>query len=202
VLSTLRRGAYAILERNLTDDEVESFRKYLELLRKWQSVHRLLGSSEIEWIVERILLDSLLFRRILPESARDIVDAGSGAGVPGIPLKIVDRELKLTLVESRQRRVSFLSTAVRELALTGIDVRGDRLEALVRPFAGCFDAVVARCAGDVGYLFGIGIYLVRPGGVVIASGPPKEHPLPAGHWVTVPGIRAGQSRRFAVFKRP
>jgi 16S rRNA (guanine527-N7)-methyltransferase len=156
----------------------------------------------VDWIIDRIFLDSLLFRRVLPESARDVVDAGSGAGVPGIPLKIVDAGLRLTLVESRQRRVSFLSTAVRELSLTGVDVRGERLEALVQPFAGRFDAVVARCAGDVGYLFGVGIHLVRSGGIVVASGPPEEHPLPAGHWVTVPGIRAGQSRRFAVFERP
>ena len=164
-------------------------------------MHRLIGSSEPQWIVERIFLDSLLFRRVIPEDARDVLDAGSGAGVPGIPLKLVDPSLKLTMVESRQRRVSFLSTVIRELSLTGTQVIGDRLEAVVRSSSGRFDAVVARCAGDIGYLFGLGAHIVRPGGMVIASGPPRKHPLPAGEWVTVPGVESGKTRRFAVFIR-
>jgi 16S rRNA (guanine527-N7)-methyltransferase len=170
-------------------------------LVKWQSIHRLLGSSEPKWIVERIFLDSLLFRRILPADARDVLDAGSGAGVPGIPLKLVDPRLRLTLVESRQRRVSFLSAAIRELALAETRVVSERLEAVVRDSSGRFDSVVARCAGNVGFLFGIGAHLVRPGGVVIVSGPPEEYRLPAGQWITVPSVSPGETRRFAVFVR-
>jgi 16S rRNA (guanine527-N7)-methyltransferase len=170
-------------------------------LVKWQGVHRLLGSGEPKWIVQRIFLDSLLFRRVLPAWARDVLDAGSGAGVPGIPLKLVDPGLQLTMVESRQRRASFLSAAIRELSLSETQVIAHRLETVVRESPDRFDAVVARCAGDVGFLFGIGAHLVRPGGVVIASGPPKEHPLPAGRWVTAPGLTPGEIRRFAVFVR-
>jgi 16S rRNA (guanine527-N7)-methyltransferase len=171
-------------------------------LLKWQKVHRLIGSSDPKWIVEQIILDSLLFRRVLPAEARDVLDAGSGAGVPGIPLKLVDPELRLTMVESRQRRASFLAAAIRELSLSRTELIADRLESVVRTSPDRFDAVVARCAGDVGFLFGIGAHLVRPGGIVVASGPPKEHPLPAGRWVTVPGIAPGETRRFAVFVRP
>ena len=195
----LRHGARNILGRELTEIEATQFGKYLDILRKWQSVHRLLGSGDPGWIVDRIFLDSLLFKRILPPGARDVLDVGSGPGVPGIPLKLVDPGLRLTMVESRQRRVSFLSAAVRELSLTETEVVGERLEGVVRQLAGLFDAVVARCAGDVGYLFGIGAHLVRPGGVVIASGPPKEHRLPAGQWVNVPGTRPSEIRRFAIF---
>ena len=168
---------------------------------KWQAIHRLLSSGDPGWIVERIFLDSLLFRRILPPSACDVLDVGSGAGIPGIPLKLVDPKLRLTMVESRQRRVSFLSSAIRELSLTETRIVGERLERVVRELAGRFDAVVARCAGDVGYLFGIGVHLVRPGGVVIASGPPREHRLPAGQWVNVPGVWPSETRRFAFFVR-
>lgn len=197
----LRQGARNILGRDLGEAEIALFQKYLDILIKWQSVHRLLGSSEAGWIVERVFLDSLLFRRVLPVDARNILDAGSGAGIPGIPLKLVDSELRLTLVESRQRRVSFLSACVRELSLTAVHVVGDRLENLVRQSAGLFDAVVARCAGDLGHLFGLGAHLVRPGGIVIASGPPKEYRLPAGRWITVPGVESGSTRRFAVFEK-
>jgi 16S rRNA (guanine527-N7)-methyltransferase len=163
--------------------------------------HRLLGSGDPGWIVERIFLDSLLFKHVLPPGSHDVLVVGSGAGIPGIPLKLVEPGLRLTMVESRQRRVSFLASAIRDLSLTDTIVVGERLEGVVRQLAGRFDAVVARCAGDVGYLFGIGIHLVRPGGVVIASGPPKEYRLPTGRWVDVPGVRPGETRRFAVFVR-
>jgi 16S rRNA (guanine527-N7)-methyltransferase len=185
----------------VTDAEAAQFGKYLELLVKWQKVHRMLGSSEPRWIVERIFLDSLLFRRVLPSHVRDVLDAGSGAGVPGIPLKLVEPGLRLTMVESRQRRASFLSAAVRELSLRGTRVISDRLEAVVRESPGRFDAVVARCAGDVAFLFGIGAHLVRPGGLVVASGPPLAYPLPAGRWVEVEGLTPRETRRFAVYVR-
>ena len=170
-------------------------------MTKWQLSHRLLGSTEPRWIVERILLDSLLFRRVLPPESRNVLDAGSGAGIPGIPLKIVDPAMRLMMVESRQRRVSFLSAAVRELALTETQVVGARLEDIVQQFVGRFDAVVARCAGDVGHLFGLGAHLVRPGGLVIVAGPPREHQLSVGQWMTVPGVEQGKIRRFAIFRR-
>lgn len=191
-----------ILGRDLRESEAQKFSKYQELLHKWQRVHRLVGSDEPAWIVQKVFLDSLLFRRVLPADARNILDAGSGAGVPGIPLKLVEPELQLTMVESRQRRASFLAAAVRELAMNRTQLVAARLEDVVRETPGRFDAVVARCAGDVGYLFGIGAHLVRPGGMVIASGPPKEHPLPTGQWITVPGVNRGEVRRFAVYRRP
>lgn len=162
----------------------------------------MIGSDDPTWIVKSVFLDSLLFRRVLPAAAQNVLDAGSGAGIPGIPLKLVDPALRLTMVESRQRRASFLATAIRELSLSETRLVSGRLEAMVRESPDQFDAVVARCAGDVGYLFGIGAHLVRPGGIVIASGPPKEYPLPAGQWVTVPGVSPGETRRFAVYLRP
>jgi len=168
---------------------------------KWQKIHRLLGSDEPGWIVQHVFLDSLLFRRVLPDGVHTVLDAGSGAGVPGLPLKIVDPSLDLTMVEARQRRASFLATAIRELSLSQTRVIPDRLESVVRASADRFDAVVARCAGDLGFLFGIGAHLVKPGGVVVASGPPREHPLPVGRWVAVPGIAPGTTRRFAVYRR-
>jgi 16S rRNA (guanine527-N7)-methyltransferase len=198
----LRRGGREILGRDLTESEAQHFSKYLDLLHKWQRVHRLVGSDEPIWIVQRVFLDSLLFRRVLPADARNVLDAGSGAGVPGIPLKLVEPELRLTMVESRQRRASFLAAAMRELSMSRTHLIAGRLEDVVREAPDQFDAVVARCAGDVGYLFGIGAHLVRPGGIVIASGPPKEHPLPAGQWITVRGVNRGEVRRFAVYLRP
>jgi 16S rRNA (guanine527-N7)-methyltransferase len=169
--------------------EADLFTKYMELLLKWQRSQRLLGSSDPDWIVDHILLDSLLFVRLLPPNARRILDVGSGAGVPGIPLQIVLADAELTLLEARAKRVSFLATVVRELGLRHCEVLNARLEAIREDRADHYDAIVMRCAGDPTALYESAIPVLRPGGVVVASGPPKRRRIPAGAWREVDGPR-------------
>jgi 16S rRNA (guanine527-N7)-methyltransferase len=196
----LARGASSILGRALTSHELDLFSRYLRLLVKWQRSHRLIGSSDELWIVEHLFLDSLLFLRLLPLTARALVDLGSGAGMPGVPLKIVRGDVEMTLVESRRRRASFLSAVVRELGLAQTRIVADRIENRLTELEGRFDAVVMRCAGDVGELMPLAARLLAPGGVVIASGPPEPRPLALGEWVVVPGLRPPSIRRFAVHR--
>jgi 16S rRNA (guanine527-N7)-methyltransferase len=201
VLEKLARGARDILHRPLTGVELEALSKYLNLLIKWQKTQRLVGSAEPRWIVENLLLDSLLFLRVLPASLRTLLDLGSGAGLPGIPLKIVLGEVELVLVESRRKRVSFLASVIRELGLEHAHVVGRRVTDAIDELQGRFDAVVMRCAGDPTELISVASRLVvRPGGVVVASGPPKPRPLPLGDWVTVDAGKGRPLRRFAVFR--
>jgi 16S rRNA (guanine527-N7)-methyltransferase len=159
----------------------------LEILLKWQRSQRLVGSSDPGWIVERIFLDSLLFVRMLPPVPRQVLDVGSGAGVPGIPLKIVMAETAFTLLEARAKRVSFLSAVVRELALRDCEVVNARLESLRSERAGRYDAVVMRCAGDPTQLCDAALPLLRPGGVVVASGPPRRRRVARGEWREIEG---------------
>jgi len=197
----LADGAQAILGRSLSAAEATQFDKYIELLTKWQRVQRLVGSTDPMWIVEHLILDSLLFLRLLQPSAKSILDLGSGAGLPGLPIKIVSRDVDMTLIESRRRRASFLTSVVRELQLEGAHVVADRVEDREGELAGRFDAVVMRCAGDVDELIPLASRLVASHGLVIASGPPRPKPLAMGEWVTVPGARPGSTRRFAVHRR-
>jgi 16S rRNA (guanine527-N7)-methyltransferase len=199
-LDSLATGAHAILGRALERRELESFSKYLELLQKWQRVHRLVGSVEPGWIVENLFLDSLLFLRVLPFDIRSVADLGSGAGFPGIPIKIVRLNLEVILIESRERRVSFLSTALRELALDRIRVVAGRVESLPSETVGAFEAVVMRCAGDARKLLPEAERLLAPGGIVVLAGPPTRPPLDRGEWVEVPGVRPGHTRRFIVYR--
>jgi 16S rRNA (guanine527-N7)-methyltransferase len=194
-LDLLRELSVPILGRPLGSDEAAAFRKYLEILIKWQRIHRLVGSSSPEWIVDNLFLDSLLFLRVLPPSAASIVDVGSGAGFPGIPIKIVRPGLEVTLLEARERRGSFLSAAIRECGLQGIRVSIGRAEAAPSSMLSSFDAAVARCAGDPAMIGPLASRLVRSGGSVILSGPPDGA---VGVWVEVEGIRPGSIRRFAV----
>jgi 16S rRNA (guanine527-N7)-methyltransferase len=194
----LTAGARAILGRALESQELESFARYLRLLQKWQRVHRLVGSTQPGWVVENLFLDSLLFLRVLPPEASSAADIGSGAGFPGIPVRIVRPDLQVALIESRRRRASFLSEAVRDLGLTGVRVLGGRAESFVDELAGSFDVAVMRCAGRDEELLPIASRLVVPGGHIILSGPPSPGVLPGVEWVEVPGVRSGRTRRFGV----
>jgi 16S rRNA (guanine527-N7)-methyltransferase len=155
----------------------------------------MVGSSSPGWLIENIVLDSLLFLSAVPASARRIVDIGSGVGAPGVPVAVVRQDLDMTLVESRQRRASFLSTVVRELGLDNARVVADRAEALVG--AG-FDVGMARCAGRIDRVMGVARNLVRSGGVVIVSGAPGSVGLAGIEWRDLPGARPRSTRTLGV----
>ena len=201
-LERLADGARTILGRPLSDPELGRFHKYMQLLVKWQSTQRLVGSTDPGWIVDNLLLDSLLFLRVVPGRASSVADVGSGAGLPGVPLGIVRGDLRLALIESRERRASFLAAVVRELPLDNVRVVSGRVEEVARQMERQFDAVVMRCAGHFSELAMAAGPLVVPGGMVIASGPPtgSRGRLAVGGWVNVPGLHAGRERGFAVYQ--
>ena len=184
----------------MSDSELDGFGKYLKLLQKWQKSQRLIGSDDPEWIVENLFLDSLLFLRILPSRIASLADVGSGAGVPGIPIKLVRPSIRLVLIESRAKRVSFLSAAIRELGLPDVQLVSHRVEEYAAQQPRTCDAAVMRCAGGFASLARAAEPLVVPGGLVVASGPPARTPLDVGAWVEVPGVRPGSTRQFAVLQ--
>ena len=197
---TLARHAPLSVGRPLTALELDSFDRYLELLQRWQKAQRLVGSTEPEWVVENLFLDSLLFIRLLPVSIHSLADLGSGAGFPGIPIKIVCPHVAVTLIESRERRASFLAAAVRELHLGRVRVLNARAEQVADEMPGSFSAVVTRCAGDPHRVIPIAAKLVAPGGIVIAAGSPGPRLLPAGAWHEVTQGPGGRTRKFAVHR--
>jgi 16S rRNA (guanine527-N7)-methyltransferase len=194
----LRTGAALALGRPLTDDELALLYKYLKLLIKWQKTQRLIGSAAPDWIIDNVIVDSLLFARVLPPGIASMCDVGSGAGIPGIPLKVVMATVDVTLLEARERRASFLATAIRELPLRRCRLVRSRLEDAVGELAGTFDAVVMRCAGSPLDLLEHASRLLTPGGVLVASGPPTARPLARGEWLEVEGPRG--RRRFWVYR--
>lgn len=200
-LEVLRTRASGILGRELTETELHMFSKYLQLLRKWQKVQRLIGSAEPGWIVDRLFLDSLMFLQILPPEIESICDVGSGAGLPGIPMKIVKPDLHVTLIESRQRRVSFLSEAIRVLGLGNAAVLAIRVEDAPPSIRRSFEAAVLRCAGSVDEMVPVVSGLVAPGGLIVCSGPPERRPLSwGGEWREAHDPVGRKERLFAVFR--
>jgi 16S rRNA (guanine527-N7)-methyltransferase len=151
-------------------------------------------------MAHNVIADSLSFLSALPSDTRTLADAGSGAGIPGVPIAIVRTDLRVSLIEARQRRVSFLSTVVRELALGHVEVIGARLEQLGETHADRFDAVVSRCAGASSTIVPAIMPIVRRGGTVIVSAASTSEVGPGGEALALRTADGGL-RRFHRYRK-
>lgn len=180
------------------------FQRYLDLFVQWNRVHRMTALASAREIVQGLFLDSLLFLRVLPPRPLKVVDIGAGSGIPGLPIRLADPTISLTLIEAKRKRVSFLLTACRELDLSDVKVLEGRAERLVEEapeISGSFDAVVARAVGAEDDLLPVALRYLRPGGVVVLAGSPRKAssgqmqaikvPIPGGHGSRV-FLRAGK----------
>jgi 16S rRNA (guanine527-N7)-methyltransferase len=127
-----------------------------------------------------------------------VVDIGAGAGIPGLPLRLAAPRVRLTLVEARRKRVSFLRAVRRELHLEDVAIEEGRAEDLVErraELAGAFDVVVARAVGPAAALLPIAFKYLKVGGLLLVAGPPS--PAPEGQLevarVGVPGARVSRA---------
>jgi 16S rRNA (guanine(527)-N(7))-methyltransferase RsmG len=104
----------------------EKIDTYIALMKKWNERINLTASNE--WsLIEPLLLEGIWASRLYPEDAENLLDLGSGAGFPAIPLKIMVPRLKLDMIESRLKKVSFLETVVREIGLSESSAFHDRI---------------------------------------------------------------------------
>lgn len=125
-LQSLRIKAfeYGIL---LSQDQLELFRIYLEELWAWNRRMNLTGLNTREGIVHELFLDSLIPAPLLPRQGR-MLDVGTGAGIPGLALKVFSPRLKIHLLEANSKKVSFLKHVIRLLGLEEIEVIRGRIE--------------------------------------------------------------------------
>jgi 16S rRNA (guanine527-N7)-methyltransferase len=124
----LRQGAVEI-GVDLAQDAVERFSRYADLLARWNRRIDLTTLDDPEAIIDRHFLDSLAIVPHLPAAARTLVDVGSGAGFPGLPIALVRPDLAITLVEPRHKRAAFLRAALAETGCAAA-VQGARAEDL------------------------------------------------------------------------
>lgn len=130
----------SILDR--APQALEQLESFVELLVTQGRGANLIGPLSREAIVSDLIIDSLLPVTLMPHFDR-AMDVGSGAGLPGIPLAIAQPGAKLTLVEPRERRTTFLKLAVQHLALESVEVRRARVDKL-GPELGLFDVMAAK----------------------------------------------------------
>jgi 16S rRNA (guanine527-N7)-methyltransferase len=118
---------------------------YLTLMQKWNKVHNLTAVRDADEMVVLHLLDSLVVLPLIDGKA--LLDVGSGAGLPGIPLAICLPELKVTVIDSNNKKVSFMRQAKAELGIDNLEVLGGRVEEITPNHK--FDMVISRAFSDL-----------------------------------------------------
>lgn len=156
----------------LTGRQQAQFERYLALLLLWNEQINLTAIREPEEIVIRHFLDSLTCALATADlNGSHLIDVGTGAGLPGLPLKIIYPNLRLTLVDSVAKKTSFLQTVVAELELTGVHVVTERAEIIGRlpQHRAQYDWAVARAVAELRVLLEYLLPLCRLGGHVLAQ---------------------------------
>lgn len=151
----------------LFGDRLDAALRYAELLQTAGVERGLIGPREVDRIWERHIFNCAAVAELLHSGER-VVDIGSGAGLPGIPLALVRGDIAVTLVEPLLRRSDFLSEVVGELGLDVAVVRGRAEEPEVRDRVGDADVVTSRAVASLDKLARWSLPLLKPGGRMLA----------------------------------
>lgn len=175
----------AEMDISITSEQEERLLLFLDELLRWNKSINLTAITDRSEALIKHLADSLT---LLPYLKGDetLLDMGSGGGLPGLPLKIVRPQLKLTSVDAVAKKISFQKHIIRSLSLTGALARHGRLEELGREvtLAGHFDLVVARAFASLPDCIRLARPFLRPGGSLLAmKGPEGENEVLAAEEV-------------------
>ncbi len=141
--------------------------RFVSLLTEHGVTRGLIGPREVDRLWDRHVLNSAAIAELVPEGA-SVVDVGSGAGLPGVPLAIARPDLRVVLLEPMARRVAWLTEVVDELGIDARVVRGRAEEPNVRQSVGDADVVTARAVAPLAKLAGWCLPLAAPGGALLA----------------------------------
>lgn len=156
---------------SLTERQKEQFQSYYEIMTEWNKVMNLTTITEQEEVNEKHFVDSLsIIKAVDPEKVTTIIDIGTGAGFPGIPLKIVFPHLKVTLLDSLNKRIKFLNALVDNLGLTEVETLHGRAEDFAKnvEYRGAFDLCVSRAVANLSTLSEYCLPYVKKGGYFIS----------------------------------
>jgi 16S rRNA (guanine527-N7)-methyltransferase len=173
ILNILQDSRLDLQKEHLCALTVSHIDQYLQLLVKWNRKINLTAQKQPKEILDRHIFDSLLYLRVIRPGWR-VMDIGSGAGFPGIPLKIIYPDLDLVMVESQRKRCSFLEAVVRDLCLKQVEVINSRAEDVLASYSGQFDAIVFRAVSSVSACLDLGARFVTPKGCIVLKKGPDE----------------------------
>ncbi len=152
----------------LTDQMIEQFMKYKFLLKEWNEKINLTAITDDREIIIKHFIDSLTIAKYIPENAY-LIDVGTGAGFPGIPVKIFRKDVKVVLLDSLNKRLNFLNEVIKELGLEEIETVHGRAEDIGNnpKYREKFDIATARAVANISTLSELCTPFVKVGGTFI-----------------------------------
>ena len=154
---------------NLSEIQLKQFYNYMNLLIEWNKKINLTAITEPDEIILKHFVDSLTISKYIPDGTK-VVDVGTGAGFPGIPLKIARPDVDITLLDSLQKRINFLDEVINELNLEKITTVHSRVEDFGKnkEYREKFDIATSRAVANLSTLSEYLLPLVKVGGKVIS----------------------------------
>lgn len=157
------------LDITLSDIQLEQFKTYFEYLTEQNKVMNLTAITEEKDVYYKHFYDSIsLVKAINFNEVKNICDIGAGAGFPSVPLKIIYPHLEVTIVESLQKRIDFLSRLTLKLNMDGVNLVSNRAEVFAVNNRNLFDLVTARAVAPIKILDELALPMVKKGGYLIA----------------------------------
>jgi 16S rRNA (guanine527-N7)-methyltransferase len=156
-------------------EQINAFMTYLSELKRWNKAYNLTGLKNDEDIIIKHFLDSLLYLKAIPDGKIKIADVGSGAGFPGIPIKIIRPEIEMFLIEPSRKKSAFLRHIIRQLGLEKIGVIEKSIEEIKINHELSFpvDIAVTRALFSIKGFLKKASHIVRKGGILILNKGPK-----------------------------
>ncbi|WP_416175716.1 16S rRNA (guanine(527)-N(7))-methyltransferase RsmG [Clostridium sp.] len=169
---------FNIMEKHCLDlglnfdlEKYNKFKKYMDLLQTWNKKINLTSIKENEQIVKKHFIDSINAFQFLPlRNSSSIIDIGTGAGFPGIPISIMKPDIKIVLLDSLSKRVNFLNEVIESIDLKNTSAIHSRAEDAARrnEYRECFDISISRAVGNLSVLSELCIPFVKLNGYFIA----------------------------------
>lgn len=168
----------------LTEVQYEQFIKYMRLLQEWNEKINLTAITEDEEVIKKHFIDCIkAFKSDAIKNARNIIDVGTGAGFPGLPIAIMNPNVEVTLLDSLNKRINFLNLVIRELGLNNVTTIHSRAEDGARKpeLREKFDVATSRAVANMAVLSEFCMPYVKKGGYFVAlKGPAIDEELENG----------------------